>query len=442
MLVRSTLVATFAVTVMLGNAAIAAPGDIILVSSSDDGVEGNSDSTRSDVSADGRFVAFDSKATNLDPLDTDSFEDIYVKDLATGGIVLASVAPGKSKGNGKGKGGGGSPTKGNLYSLRPSLSGDGSLVAFDTGSSNLHPDDPFGGLDIYVKNLLTGELILASRAADGTKGNGPSARASISDDGTKVAFQSAATNLDALDTETTYDVYVKDLVTGSVDLVSVTAAGVKGNGVSFTPTISPNGTRVAFSSQSTNLHPADTDTVADLYVKDLVTGELFLASSSDEGVSGNGSSFGASLSEDGSVVAFTSQASNLDPADPDAWEDAYVKDLRTGDLILVSAASDGTKGDGLSGSGSITADGRLVAFESLSTNLHPADQDGFDDVFLKDLVTGEISLLSVTAAGEKGTGHSGGVSASADAAIVAFSSTASNLHPDMTGRTQVLAKER
>jgi Tol biopolymer transport system component len=434
------MLASVALTLMLGNAALAAPGDIMLASSSDGGVQGNFESAAADISADGRRVAFESKATNFDSLDTDLFQDIYVKDLASGDVTLASVAPPRSKGKGKGKGS--LPTKGNLYSLRPSLSADGTRVAFDTGSYNLLPEDPSGDLDIYVKDLVTDALLLASTAADGTKANGSSARASISDDGTKVAFQSTATNLDPADRDTTYDVYVKDLVTGSVDLVSVTAGGAKGNSYSFTPAISPDGTRVAFSSQATNLNPDDPDSVTDLYVKDLVTGELFLASASDQGKSGDGASFGASLSRDGQVVAFTSQAANLDPGDSQPWEDVYVKDLASGDLTLASTAENGTKGNGLSFLGSISADGRLVVFSSGSTNLSSADSDGLADVFLKDLATGAVSLLSVRADGVKGDGYSGGGSSSADAARVAFASSATNLYPEATGRSQILVKER
>lgn len=435
---RILVLASVVVTLTLGDAALAAPGDITLASSSDSGVQGNYESRAADMSADGRRVAFESKATNLDPLDTDLSPDIYVKDLASGEVVLASVAPARHRGRGKAN----QPRKGNGYSLRPSLSADGTRVAFDTGSYNLLPDDPTGDLDIYVKDLVTGELLLASTATDGTKANGYSARASISDDGTKVAFQSTATNLDPADGDPTYDVYVKDLVTGSVSLASVTAGGTKGNSYSFSPAISPDGTMVAFASQATNLDPADTDSITGLYVKDLLTGELFLASASDQGVSGDGASFGASLSRDGRMVAFTSQATNLDPGDGQAGEDVYVKDLASGDLALVSTAENGTKGNGVSHLGSISADGRLVAFDSVSTNLDAADQDNIDDVFLKDLAAGGVTLLSVRADGVKGDGHSGAASSSADATRVAFGSGATNLYPQASGRTQILVKER
>jgi Tol biopolymer transport system component len=432
------LLLTMALT--LGPVAIgaAAPGDISLASSTDAGAPGNFESFQADISVDGGGVAFESNATNLDPVDTDLMSDIYVKNLASGDVMLASAAPARNKGKGRRSG----PTKGNSPSRGPSLSGNGSRVAFDTGSTNLHRADEIGDFDVYVKDLVTQALILASSTPGGVKANGYSQRASISADGTKVVFDSTATNLDPADGDGNFDIYVKDLASGAVRLVSTTASGVKGNGASFNAAISPDGTRVAFVSEATNLHRADPEASADLFVKDLINGTLFLASSSDGGTGGNEASFGPDLSGDGRVVAFTSRASNLDPADADAMEDVYVKNLATGDVRLVSSADNGIKGNGMSALGSTSADGRLVAFSSIATNLDPADPDLFGDVFLKDLATGDVTLISVTAGGVKGNGDSGGGSVSADGARVAFSSSATNLHPGLDGRSQVLVKQR
>jgi Tol biopolymer transport system component len=437
---RAVVVAVaLVVALVVGNTAMGAPGDIVLASASDAGEAGNFESRAADISLNGRIVAFESKATNLDPLDSDLFEDIYVKNLESGEVTLASVAPARSKGRGKGKGGG--PVKGNLYSLRPSLSGDGNQVAFDTGSWNLHPDDPIGDFDVYVKDLSSGALILASVNANGTKGNGHSQRPSMSDDGNKVVFDSTATNFSTRDSDENFDVYVKNLVTGTVDLLSVTSRGVKGNDASFGAVLSPDGTKVAFNSQATNLHPADTDSSTDVYVKDLITGEMALASTSDQGITGNDASFAPELSRDGRVVAFMSRATNLDPADAHPYEDVYVKDLNTGDIKLVSTAAQGTKGNSFSGIGSISADGRFVAFDSISTNLHPADSDSFSDVFLKDVATGALTLVSKTASGQKGNNSSSGGSLSADVKRIAFGTSATNLNPAITGRTQIVVKE-
>ncbi len=134
-------------------------------------------------------------------------------------------------------------------------------------------------------------------------------------------------------------------------------------------------TTVAFTSEATNLDPADTDIISDVYVKDLASGELTLVSTSDSGVKGNGSSFAPSLSADGSTVAFNSEATNLDPADTDDITDIYVKDLTTGEVMLVSTSDTGVKGNGVSFRSSLSADtdgtSDVVRAERVSTSRAP-----------------------------------------------------------------------
>jgi Ca2+-binding RTX toxin-like protein len=142
-----------------------------------------------------------------------------------------------------------------------------------------------------------------------------------------VVFSSYSANLDPGDTDTVSDVYLKDLSTGDITLASTSDTGTKGNGVTGGASILADGSKVAFFSVATNLDLADTDTVADVYVKDLSTGDITLASTSDTGTKGNGGSSGQALSTDGSKVAFTSTSSNLDPADTDRDSDVYVKEL-------------------------------------------------------------------------------------------------------------------
>jgi hypothetical protein len=153
-----------------------------------------------------------------------------------------------------------------------------------------------------------GDLTLASVNGGGTaKGNGASTFPSLSDDGTKVVFLSTATNLVPADTDTVADVYVKDITTGAITVVSTTSGGTKANGDSANPVISADGTKVAFASFATNLDPGDTDTLSDIYVKDLTTGNLRLVSTDDAGhkVSGASSTY-PSLSGNGSEVSFHS----------------------------------------------------------------------------------------------------------------------------------------
>ena len=156
-----------------------------------------------------------------------------------------------------------------------------------------------------------GDLSLASTSDTGIKANNVSYLPSLSADGTRVAFYSNATNLDPTDTDTNFDVYVKDLATGDITLVSTADAGIKANSHSYEPSLSADGTKVAFYSEATNLDPADTDATSDIYVKDLVTGDITLASTTVTGAKGNVNSYQPSLSADGTKVAFNSFATNL-----------------------------------------------------------------------------------------------------------------------------------
>lgn len=393
--------------------ATADPGDLTLASTSDAGEKGNGASHWISPSADGSKVAFDSTSTNLDPADTDDSLDVFVKDLVTGDIILASTSD--------------AGVKGNAGSTQPSLSADGTKVAFVSGATNLDPADTDFLPDVYVKDLATGDLTLASTSDSGLKGNSSSFRQAFSANGTMVGFLSFATNLDPVDADLLVDVYLKDLTTGDTTLVSTSDTGVKSNGATGGLSLSSDGTRLAFHSQATNLDPADTDTIDDQYVKDLTTGDVTLASTSDAGVKGNLGSGGGALSSDGMKIAFQSLATNLDPADADGVGDVFVKDLVTGDLSLVSTSDAGLKGNGESDTASISSAGTLVAFESRATNLDPADADTVDDAYVKDLATGDLMLVSTSDTGVKSNGVTLIPDLSGEGNVVGFWTEATNL---------------
>ncbi len=141
-----------------------------------------------------------------------------------------------------------------------------------------------------------GEIILVSTSDSGEKGNGSSENPALPAAGDKVAFRSAATNLDPEDTDSQYDEYVKELSTGELTLISTSDGGVKSNGFCANPVFSADGSRVAFRSGATNLDPIDTDTEFDIFVKQLATGNITVASTNDAGVKANGSSYNPFLS--------------------------------------------------------------------------------------------------------------------------------------------------
>ncbi len=360
-----------------------------LISATPDGSAGNGPSLFPSVSEDGRYVAFRSEATNIVADDTDTVRDIYVRDRQTGQVSLVSRASGPAG------------AKGARDSYNPRISANGRFVVFRSNATNLVPEDTDTLEDIYVRDLQANQTILVSRASTpvGAKGNGGSFNASISADGQRVAFRSEATNLSPEDTDTVPDIYVRDLSTNETILVSRASgvAGAKGTGFSEFPVISGDGRRVAFRSEAPNLVAEDPDPVEDIYVRDLQTSETLLVSrAAGAGAKGNARSTFVSISADGNLIAFDSQSTNLHPEDtlPDA--DVYLRDMTTGAVELISRASGPAGAKAVPGSSepAVSADGRYVAFQSAASNLDPDDTDGTLDVYVRDRQTFSTEALS------------------------------------------------
>jgi Tol biopolymer transport system component len=301
-------------------------GNISIASTGDKGGKGNGSSVVPSLSADGNLVAFFSDSSNLDPADTDADPDVYVKDLVTGDLQLVSTSEDGAKANG--------------FSSFPALSADGTIVTFHSTATNLDPADQDDFEDVYVKNLSSGDISLASISEGGTKGGGASLFPSISGDGASVAFESFAGDLDPADTDTTPDIFVKDLVSGDLSLASTSGdETLKSDRASLFPALSGDGTRVAFQTNATNLDPTDVDALTDVYVKDLETGMLSLASISEHG-KGNRSSIFPAISHTGADVAFQSNSTNLDLADQDTITDVYIQRLMLNDRDRDGVADD------------------------------------------------------------------------------------------------------
>ncbi len=319
--------------------------------------------------------------------------------------------------------------QGNDHSNAASISADGRYVAFFSGASNLVAEDVNGTWDVFVHDRQTGVTTLVSVDSDGTQGDDSSFSPSISADGRFVAFQSFASNLVAGDTNGYVDVFVHDRQTGVTTLVSVDSDGTQGDDSSFSPSISADGRYVAFESGASNLVAGDVNGTYDVFVHDLQTGVTTLVSVESDGVQGNSDSGTSSISADGRYVAFSSYASNLVAGDTNGYVDVFVHDRQTGvtTLVSVSVDSDGVQGNDHSNAASISADGRYVAFFSGASNLVAGDLNGTYDVFVHDLQTGVTTLVSVDSDGVQGNGYSDAPSISADGRYVAFPSEASNL---------------
>ncbi len=362
-------------------------GGIERVSVSSAGQEGNDSSGGSEgspfpaISADGRYVAFESCASNLVPGDANGCSDVFVYDRQTSSIERVSVASGGGDAN--------------ADSYGPSISADGWYVAFDSDASNLVPGDTNGYPDVFVRDRQTGITERVSLASGGAQGNWDSMRASISGDGRYVAFESWASNLVPGDANDRTDVFVYDRQTSSIERVSVASDGTEANGFSWEPSVSADGRYVAFESYASNLVTGDTNGSCDVFVHDRQSGSTERVSVASGGGDANADSYGPSISADGWYVAFDSDASNLVPGDTNGYPDVFVRDRQTGITERVSLASGGAQGNWDSMRASISGDGRYVAFESLASNLVSDDANGVDDVFVGDLggrggVTGVI----------------------------------------------------
>jgi Tol biopolymer transport system component len=349
------------------------------VSVSSAGGESNNESLAPSISADGRYVAFESYATNLVPEDTNGEADIFLRDRLTGITELISVSS--------------SGDHGNRESFYPAMSPDGRYIAFESDASNLVVGDKNNVADVFVRYRLTGTTELVSVNSSGAQGNSGSRFASISADGRYVAFYSTANNLVASDTNGYLDVFVRDRVAGVTERVSVSSIAEQGNAVSKSPSISGDGRYVAFVSDASNLVSGDTG-AEDVFVRDRLLGSTECVSIASSGIKGNKASMGfngISISEDGRFVEFCSYATNLIDGDTNGDWDVYVRDRLLGTTERISVSSSGEQGDLQSYTesiGSISADGRFIAFQSEATNLVSGDTNRDADVFVNQIGSG------------------------------------------------------
>ena len=312
---------------------------------------------------------------------------------------------------------------GSIYDqvLQQDISRDGRYVAFTTKSA-LTPGDTNDASDVYLFDRLTSTRERISVPMGGGVANGGSDRPSISADGRYIAFASAATNLVPNDTNGTVDVFVRDRVAGTTKRVSVTSSGAQVSGISRDPDISADGSVIAFVSSAFELVPNDANGAADIFVRDMATETTTRVSVRGDGGEADLASVSPSLSDDGNVVAFVSQATNFVPNDTNAKADVFVHVRSTHTTERVSVSSTGIEANGASGNRpALSSDGRFVAFASAATNLAPGTTSS-GATFVRD----RQALTTVL-----GAGYSSSVWLSGDGRyLVAHYSTASTVLRD------------
>jgi hypothetical protein len=419
------LILALLVTSLPGEAptVFAAPGDTTRVSVDSSGAQANGRSFGSSISGDGRYIAFESDASNLVSGDTNGTGDIFVHDRQTGATTRVSVDSSGIEANGG--------------SGAPSISSDGRFVAFYSYASNLVSGDTNGMVDIFVHDRQTGETTRVSVDSNGVEANGNSAdvyfAVSISDDGRYVSFQSEASNLVSGDTNGANDIFVHDRQTHVTTRVSVDSSRAEANAGSLAPVISGNGRYIVFSSGATNLVAGDTNNKPDIFVHDYQTGATTLASVNSSGMQADGGGNSPDISGDGRYVVFKSKSNNLAPETEDYEALIYVHDRQTGQTTLASAYT----GGGIMEVGdvdqpTISQNGRYVAFSLYEKG----NNDGISNIWVRDLQLG----ISVEVA--YGDSSSYGPSLTADGNVVAFWSLASNLvSGDTNGTGDVFVSE-
>ena len=332
-------------------------GVVTRVSTDAAGAEGNDASIKPVFLPGGDKIAFVSSATNLVPGDTNGLPDIFIKDLATGAITRASIF-----------------TDGTQFTVNeyfsttgisaPDVSPDGTKMAFAFHDG--------GGATIYIKDLITGTLTVAVSTSFAESVNLPGAR--FSPDGSQLLYRQYDT------TTGIFNILLKDLASGTVTLVSTNSAGQPANFHSEDARFSGDGTRIVFSSYASNLVAGDTNGNSDIFVKDLVTGAVTPVSINAAGVLAGG--YRPVISPDGSKVAF-SAGSLMVPGDTNAFLDIVVKDLLTGEIVLASISNDGHQSPTGAENAVFSPDGTKVGF--YSDGLVAPDPNGYHDLYLATL---------------------------------------------------------
>ncbi|MFN0007470.1 MAG: TolB family protein [Planctomycetota bacterium] len=397
------------------------------------GTPSNGPSSRASISANDRYVVFESVATNLVTGDANGARDIFVRDRLTATTTRVSVGPAGVESDGD--------------SFFPSISSDGRYVAFESLATNLVAGDTNGVSDAFWHDRQTGTTVRVSVTAAGAEADGASTHPAISGDGSIVAFDSVATNLVAGDTNGVMDVFARDGLTSMLSTttrMSVDSAGVQSNGASAKAAISANGAIVVFESAASNLVGGDSNALLDVFWRDRSpaatgTGRVSVGTG---GIQGAGPSSAPSISANGRFVAFASDASNIVAGDSNFTMDVFVRDRQTASTARVSVDTGGSQGAMWSGNPSITIDGRFVTFASDSDNLVGGDSNLTMDVFVRDLLLGTTERASVDSGGSQGALWSGDPSISADGRHVAFVSDSANLVPgDTNGFSDVFVRD-
>ena len=421
------MITRLATIVLLSSFATAQTNLPVSVSSA--GALANKDSYYSLISTDGRYVVFQSEASNLVLNDFNNRYDIFRRDLQTGVTDLVSVGTSGSSAFGLG--------------LSPAVSGDGRYVAWSSDASNLITGDTNGTWDVFLRDMQAGLTTRISLTGGGGQAPLRSDQPRMSPDARFITFESDA-DLIVSDTNGLKDCYRLDRNTGQLDLVSTSSTGALGNSISYAAQPSNDGRYVCFFSSASNLVSGDTNAWADVFRKDMLTGTQLRVNVSSAGVQANNESIWPSISGDGETVTYCSVASNLVAGDSNGQFDVFARDIQAGVTTRLNVQPNGAQANSYVHSPTaLSTDGRFVIFASLSSNLVPGDTNGFQDSFIRDRLLQVTERVGFAFDGSQANSDSFVPHMTPDVRVITFTSVASNIVlGDTNGLRDIFATNR
>ncbi|MEM7335291.1 MAG: hypothetical protein AAF490_24655, partial [Chloroflexota bacterium] len=361
---------------------------------------GNDDSFDPSVSLDGRYVAFTSYASDLVPNDNNTTSiwirdglDVFLYDRQSGSLKRVSLTYSNSEIKGNSIGG---------------ISPDGQFIVFLSNGQNIINGETNGPFKpaIYLRNWKTGEIERLTFGIESPTAFPDNALGgiSMSEDNRYVVFEAEATNLVSNDTNGVLDVFMLDRQTGITKRISQPPAGGNGNGLSAKARISLDGSVIVFHSEASNLVPNDTNGSMDVFAYTIATGELERISINNNGIQGNGLSREPSVCGNGRFVTFTSESTNLHTGDTNNERDIFLHDLWLSETYLITKSDSGTIGNGKAHRSFISGDCLVAGFASDATNLVTGDQNSSRDLFRTDLLFSQLEAPTLAFNGEKTEG--------------------------------------
>lgn len=359
-------------------------GQMELISVNSQGETANDHSSMGSVNVGGRYVVFRSYATNLTQ-GASGQSQICIRDRVERTTEILSVTQQGNPANG--------------MSWEPRISGNGKWVVFTSWADDLTESKhraKIAAINIYLKNLETGETTIASRTPDGNKASGDSELPSISYSGRYVTFTSNAPDL-ANPGSSLYQVYLYDNFNKTITPITRNTDNQWGDGNAFHSWISGDASKIVFSTEAGNMIPGmPLITFRQVYIHDIDTAEKQIISIDNNGNLGNNESFECTINHDGSLAAFRSSSSNLIPSkgNPAVPTQIFLRNIAAGTTSLVSVNNDGEASDWIAELNLISPDGKTVVFGSNSTNLVENDTNDKWDVFMRNLESNTTTRIS------------------------------------------------